>query len=124
MGGLDTHDRLVGEIVNKANVTAVFVNYSRSPEAKYPIALEEAYSATKWVAENGHLIDVNSSRLGVVGDSVGGNMATAVALLAEERGGPSIVFQVLFYPVTNASFNTPSYLDYQDGFWLTREAMK
>ena len=124
LGGFDTHERLVREIANKANVAVVFVNYTLSPEAKYPVALEQAYAATKWVAQNGQTINVNSSRLAVVGDSVGGNLTAALTLLAKDRGGPSIRFQVLFYPVTNASFDTPSYIKYEQGYWLTREAMK
>ena len=124
LGGFDTHERLVREIVIGAHAAVVFVNYTPSPEAKYPIPLEQAYAATKWVAENGQTINVNSSHLAVVGDSVGGNMAAAVALLAKERGGPKIKYQVLFYPVTDANFDTPSYTAYQDGYFLTREAMK
>jgi acetyl esterase len=124
LGGADTHDRLLREIANGAHAAIVFVNYTRSPEAKYPIPLEQAYAATKWVAQNGQTINVNSSRLAVAGDSVGGNMAAAVTLLSRQRGGPNIAFQVLFYPVTNANFNTSSYTEYQDGYFLTREAMK
>jgi acetyl esterase len=124
LGGFDTHERLVRELANKANVVIVFVNYTPSPEARYPVAVEQAYAATKWVAENGRTINVNSSRLAVVGDSVGGNMVAAVTLLAKERGGPPIKFQVLFYPVTDANFDTPSYMTYQNGYWLTRDAMK
>lgn len=125
LGGVDTHDRLVRELANGIHAAIVFVNYTPSPEAKYPVPVEQAYAATKWVAENGQTsININSSRLAVVGDSVGGNMATAVALLAKERGGPKINFQVLFYPVTDANFDTPSYIAYQDGYFLTREAMK
>ena len=124
LGGFDTHERLVRELSNKANVVIVFVNYTPSPEAKYPIALEQAYTATKWVAENGQSINVNSSRLAVAGDSVGGNIATALTMLTKERGGPSIRFQLLFYPVTDANFDTPSYMMYQNGYWLTRDAMK
>ncbi len=124
LGGFDTHERLVRELANKANVAVVFVNYTLSPEAKYPIALEQAYAATKWVAQNGQSINVNSSRLAVVGDSVGGNLTAALTLLAKERGGPSIRFQILFYPVTNAIFDTSSYTKYEEGYWLTREAMK
>ena len=75
LGGFDTHDRLVRELANKANVAVIFVNYTPSPEAKYPVALEQAYAATKWVAQNGQTINVNSSSLAVVEDSVGGNMA-------------------------------------------------
>jgi acetyl esterase len=124
LGGFDTHERLVRELANKANVAIVFVNYTPSPEAKYPIALEQAYAATKWVAQNGKSINVDSSRIAVLGDSVGGNLAAALTLLAKERGGPSIRFQVLFYPVTDASFDTTSYMKYEQGYWLTREAMK
>lgn len=124
LGGYDTHDRLVRELSNGAHAAIVFVNYTRSPEAKYPAPLEQAYAATKWVEENAHIINVNSSRLAVVGDSVGGNMAAAVTLLAKERGGPRIDFQLLFYPVTDANFDTHSYTTYQDGYFLTREAMK
>jgi acetyl esterase len=124
LGGFDTHERLVRELANKANAVIVFVNYTPSPEAKYPVAIEQAYAATKWVAENGKTINVNSSRLAVVGDSVGGNMAAAVTMLAKERGGPPIRFQVLFYPVTDASFDTPSYMTYQNGYWLLRDGMK
>ena len=124
LGGFDTHERLVRELANKANAVIVFVNYTPSPEAKYPVAIEQAYAATKWVAENGKTINVNSSRLAVAGDSVGGNMAAAVTMLAKERSGPPIKFQVLFYPVTDASFDTPSYMTYQNGYWLLRDGMK
>jgi acetyl esterase len=92
LGGFDTHERLVRELANKANVAVVFVNYTLSPEAKYPIALEQAYAATRWVAQNGQSININSSRLAVVGDSVGGNLTAALTLLAKERGGPPIRF--------------------------------
>jgi len=124
LGGFDTHDRLVRELANNANAAIVFVNYTPSPEAKYPVSLEQAYAATKWVSKNGQTIHVDSSRLAVVGDSVGGNMVAAFTLLAKQRGGPKIDFQVLFYSVTDASFDTSSYMKYQDGYWLTREAMK
>jgi acetyl esterase len=125
LGGFNTHDRLVREIANKAHVAIVFVNYTPSPEAKYPFSLEQAYAATKWVAQNGQTIHVNPSRLAIVGDSVGGNMAAALAILAKERGGPKITFQVLFYPVTDGTnFNSSSYIKLQNGYWLTRQAMK
>ena len=124
LGGFDTHERLVRELANKANVVVIFVNYTPSPEAKYPVALEEAYAATKWIAQNGKTVNVNASRLAVAGDSVGGNMAAAVALLAKERDGPPIKFQLLFYPVTDANFETSSYMKYQEGYWLSREEMK
>lgn len=124
LGGFDTHERLVRELANKVRAAFVFVNYTPSPEAKYPVSLEQAYAATKWVAQNGQTINVDSSRLAIVGDSVGGNMAAAVTLLAKSRGGPKIIFQVLFYPVTNASFDTASYEALQEGYFLTRRNMK
>ena len=124
LGGFDTHERLVREIANKANVVVVFVNYTLSPEAKYPSALEQVYAVANWVAQNGQSINVDSSRLAVVGDSVGGNLTAALTLLAKERGGPSIRFQVLFYPVTDSNFDTSSYRKYAEGYWLTREGMK
>ncbi len=124
LGGFDTHERLLRELANGAHAAIVFVNYTLSPEAKYPTNLEEAYAATKWISENGQTLNLDSSRLVVAGDSVGGNMATSVALLAKERGGPQITFQLLFYPVTDANFDTPSYLAYQEGYFLTRESMK
>ena len=124
LGGFDTHERLVRELANKANVAIVFVNYTRSPEAKYPIAIEEAYATTKWVAENSKSINVDASRLAIAGDSVGGNMAAAVTLLAKERDGPKIAFQALFYPVTDAHLDSQSYMELQEGYWLTREGMK
>ncbi len=123
LGGFDTHERLIKELANAANVTVVYVNYTLSPEAKFPQALEEAYAATKWVADNGQSINVNSTRLGVAGDSAGGNMATAVTMLAKERGYPFISLQALFYPVTDVNFNTTSYEQFQKGYHLTRDAM-
>ncbi len=124
LGSKNTHDRLVREIASGAHVAVVFVEFTPSPEAHYPVPIEEAYAATRWVAENGRSINVDPSRLAVAGDSVGGNMATVVALLAKERGGPRIAYQVLFYPVTDASFDTASYQQFATGYWLSREAMK
>jgi acetyl esterase len=124
LGDKDTHDRLVRELAVGAGATVVFVNYTPSPEAHFPTAIEEAYAAARWVAENGTNIGIDITRLAIAGDSVGGNMAAAVALLAKERGGPRLCFQVLFYPVTNADFNTPSYRHFAEGYFLTREAMK
>lgn len=124
LGGKDTHNRLIREIANGATAAVVFVNYTPSPEAQYPVPVEEAYAATEWVAEHGREIHLDASALAVAGDSVGGNMAAAVTLLAKERGGPPIHFQVLFYPVTDAGFDTPSYEQFAEGHFLTRDAMK
>jgi acetyl esterase len=124
LGNRETHDRLVREIAAGARAAVVFVEYARAPEAQYPAAIEQAYAATNWVAENGASIKVDPSRLALVGDSVGGTMAAAVTLLARERGGPPIRFQVLFYPVTDANFATASYTQFADGPWLTRKTME
>jgi len=125
LGDKETHDRLVREIATGAQATVVFVDYARSPEAKYPVAVEQAYAATKWVAEHGASIGVDTSRLVVAGESVGGNMIAAVTLLAKKRGGPKIDFQILCYPVTDANFETQSYQQFGEaGYWLTREAMR
>jgi len=124
LGDKETHDRLVREIAHGAQATVVFVDYERAPETRYPVAIEQAYAATVWVAKNGTSIGVDSARLVVAGESVGGNMAAAVTLLAHERGVPKIDFQVLCYPVTDANLNTPSYQEFGEGYWLTRASMK
>jgi acetyl esterase len=124
LGDKDTHDRMTREIAVGADATVVFVDYDRSPEARYPVAIEQAYSATKYVAEHGPELGVDSTRLAVLGDSAGGNIAAAVTLLAKERGEPRIDLQVLLYPVTDADFVTGSYDTFADGPWLTRRAMK
>jgi len=124
LGDKDTHDRLIREIANGAEAAVVFVNYTPSPEAHYPVSIEEAYAATKYIAENSEQFNLDSSRLAVAGDSVGGNMVAAVTLLAKERKGPHIGYQVMFYPVTDANFDTGSYQKFATDHFLTREAMK
>ncbi len=124
LGSKNTHDRLIREIANGANVALVFVNYTPSPEAKYPVPLEQAYAATKYISENGKKMNLDSGRLAVAGDGAGGNMATVVALLAKQRGGPRIAYQVLFYPVTDANFETTSYREFANEPWLTKPAME
>jgi acetyl esterase len=124
LGDKDTHDRLTRELAVETDAAVVFVDYDRSPEVHYPVAIEQAYSATRFVAEHGRDLGIDSGRLAVLGDSVGGNMAAAVTLLAKARGGPRLVFQVLFYPVTDANFDDASYEEFADGPWLTRKAMQ
>jgi acetyl esterase len=124
LGDRDTHDRLVREIAVGAEAAVVFVEYDRSPEARYPTAIEQAYAATRYVVDNGASLHVDPLRLAVVGDSVGGNMAAAVTLMAKKRHGPKIAHQVLLYPVTDACFDTGSYNRFADGPWLTRRAMQ
>lgn len=124
LGGWESHDRLVRELVNRAQVAAVFVNFSLSPEARYPTAIEECYAATRYVAENAKALNLDASKLIVAGDSVGGNMTIATTMLAKERGGPRIDLQVLFYPVTDSNFDNESYQKFGKNHFLTREAMK
>jgi acetyl esterase len=124
LGDRNTHDRVVREIAVGAGAAVVFVDYDRSPEARYPVAIEQAYAATRYVVEQSASLGIDPSRLAVVGDSVGGNMAAALTLMARERRGPKIAFQVLFYPVTDADFDTASYTRFADGPWLTKRAMQ
>ena len=124
LGDRDTHDRLVREIAVGAQAAVVFVDYARAPEARYPVAIEQAYAATRYVVENGANLRIDPLRLAVAGDSVGGNMAAAVTLIAKQRRGPNIAFQLLFYPVTDSGFDTPSYNQFADGPWLTKRAME
>jgi len=124
LGDFPTHERLVRDLVADSGAAAVFVNYTPSPEARYPVAINQAYAATRWVSEHGREINVDGRRLAVVGNSVGGNMAAVVSLMARDRGGPEIRFQALMWPVTDAGFDTASYHDYEEGRFLTRNMMK
>lgn len=124
LGSKETHDRLIRQIANDTQAAVVFVNYTPSPEAQFPIAIEQAYAATAYMAEHGSEYNMDGKNLVVMGDSVGGNMATVVALLAQERRGPTIKYQMLFYPVTNAEFATESYQQFAQGPWLTKAAME
>src|SRR6185369_551328 len=107
-----------------ARAAVVFPNYSLSPEAKFPTAIEEIYAVALWVSRQGAEQGLDPCRLAIAGDSVGGNMAAAVTLLAKERGTPKIGQQLLFYPVTDASFDTPSYNQFHAGYFLRRDAMQ
>jgi acetyl esterase len=124
LGNANTHDRLVREIANGTGAAVVFVNYTPSPEANFPVPIEQAYAVTKYVAEHGDVLNIDGGNLAVAGDSVGGNMTAAVTLLAKERGGPKLKLQVLFYPVTDAGMDTASYKKFANGPWLTKKAME
>lgn len=124
MGDPTTHDRLVRQLAVGADASLVFVDYDRAPEHRYPVAIEEAYAATCYISAHAEEFGIDPTRLAVAGDSVGGNMATVVSLLAKQRSGPAIAGQILFYPVTNADFESSSYKQFADGPWLTRPAMQ
>ncbi|WP_292010893.1 alpha/beta hydrolase [Chryseobacterium sp.] len=124
LGDYPTHKRLVRDLVVKSGAVAVFPDYTPSPEAQYPVAINQAYAATKWVAENGKEIGVDSSRLAIAGNSVGGNMTAVVALLAKDRKGPELKQQVLLWPVTDADFTRESWEKYAEERFLTAPLMK
>jgi acetyl esterase/lipase len=123
-GNAHTHDRLIRELATGTGAAVVFPNYSLSPEARYPVAIEESYAVLIWIAEHGSEYDLEGSRMAVAGDSVGGNMSAALTLMAKERAGPKLAAQVLFYPVTDASFDTGSYHEFAEGYFLRRDAMR
>ncbi|GAA1338175.1 alpha/beta hydrolase [Saccharothrix algeriensis] len=122
-GNARTHDRLVRELAVGVGAAVVFPDYSLSPEARYPVALEEGYAVARWITDSGADHGLDASRLAVAGDSVGGNMSAALTLLAKRRGDVAFRQQVLFYPVTDASFDTPSYHEFAEGYFLRRDAM-
>ncbi len=122
-GSTQTHDRLVRELAVGAGAAVVFPVYRLCPEVSYPTALEECYIVARWVARRGQEHGLDAQRLAVAGDSVGGNMATVITLLSRERGGPDIRLQLLFYPVTDAAFDTASYHQFAEGYHLRRDAM-
>ncbi|MFE1803058.1 alpha/beta hydrolase, partial [Streptomyces sp. NPDC059517] len=107
-----------------ANAAVVFPEYDLSPEARYPVAIEQNWTVARWVATTGADHGLDASRIAVVGDSVGGNMAAALTLMAKERGDVALVQQVLFYPVTDASFDTGSYHQFAEGYFLRRDGMQ
>lgn len=123
-GNAHTHDRLVRDLAVGSNAAVVFPEYDRSPEARFPVAIEQVYTAAKWAVSGGATEGLDGSRLAVAGDSVGGNMTIALTLLAKQRAEFSIAQQVLFYPVTDAAFDTPSYTEFAEGYFLRRDGMK
>ena len=124
LGSKHTHDRLLRDLVNGTSAAFVFVNYTPSPEAQFPVPLEQCYAATSFIASHGDEFGFDTSRLAIAGESVGGNLTAAVGLLASERKGPAICYQVLLYPVTDSSFTQKSYEEFADGPWLTKAAME
>ena len=123
LGGTTTHDRLVRDLAVGVGAAVVFVEYTRSPEARYPVAIEQAYATALWITHEGASEGLDASRLAVAGDSVGGNMAAALAILAKQRGDVTFVHQSLYYPVTDAAQDTASYREFADGPHLTAKAM-
>ncbi|AUD00806.1 alpha/beta hydrolase [Spirosoma pollinicola] len=124
LGDYPTHRRIVRDLVVHSGAVAVFPDYTPSPEAQYPTAINEIYATLQWVAEHGAEIGVDGSNMAVVGNSVGGNMSAVVALMAKRNNGPKLKLQVLLWPVTNADFDTGSYNLFASGRFLTKNMMK
>ena len=123
-GNAHTHDRLVRELAVGADAAVVFPEYDLSPETRYPVAIEQNYAVARWIVRDGADKGLDGTRLAVAGDSVGGNMSAALTLMAKERGDVSLLQQVLFYPVTDAAFDTGSYHQFATGYFLRRDGMR
>ncbi|WP_031089370.1 alpha/beta hydrolase [Streptomyces sp. NRRL WC-3549] len=123
-GNAHTHDRLVRELATGAEAAVVFPEYDLSPEARYPVAIEQNYAVAQWIVRDGAAHNLDATRIAVAGDSVGGNMTAALTLMAKERGDVPLVQQVLFYPVTDAAFDTGSYHQFAEGYFLRRDGMQ
>ena len=123
LGNAGTHDRLVRELAVGVNAAVAFVEYDRSPEARYPVAIEQAYATAQWITRQGSTEGLDRSRLAVVGDSVGGNMTAALAILGKRRGDVTFVHQSLYYPVTDAAQDTDSYREFAEGPFLRAKSM-
>jgi len=124
IGDLDSHDETCRRLCSGAGLKVIAVHYRRAPETTYPGAAEDCYTATQWVASNATMLGIDPACLAVGGDSAGGNLAAAVALMARDRSGPALRFQLLIYPVTDADFERPSYHENGEGYLLSRRGMQ
>ena len=124
LGNANTHDRLVRELAVGTRAAVVFVEYTPSPEAHYPVAIEQGYATAQWIVREGATRGLDATRMAVAGESVGGNMTAALALMAKERGDVSFVHQSMWYPVTDAAMDTDSYHEFATGFYLSRRLME
>jgi acetyl esterase len=123
LGNADTHDRLVRELAVGTGAAVVFVEYDRSPEARYPIAIEQGYATAQWIVREGAANQLDPERIAVAGDSVGGNMTAALTFMAQERGDVRFVHQSMYYPVTDAAMDSASYVQFAEGYFLTAKMM-
>ena len=123
LGDFPTHERMIRDLVVESGAVGVYVGYTPSPEAKYPVAINQAYAATKWISTHGNEVGIDGSRLAVAGNSVGGNMATVVSLMAKDKKGPKLRLQVLFWPVTDVNFTDGSYTQFGTGRFLSKNMM-
>ena len=123
LGNAGTHDRLVRELAVGTGAAVAFVEYDRSPETRYPVALEQGYATAQWIVREGAAHQLDPDRIAVAGDSAGGNMTAALTLMAKERGDVRFVHQSMYYPVTDAAMDTGSYERFADGYFLTARMM-
>jgi acetyl esterase len=123
LGNAGTHDRLVRELAVGVRAAVVFVEYDRSPEARYPVAIEQAYATAQWITKEGGAEGLDATRLAIAGDSVGGNMTAALTILAKQRGDVTFVHQSMYYPVTDAGQDTDSYREFANGPYLPARSM-
>ena len=123
IGNLDTHDGICRSLANRVGCLVVSVDYRLAPEHRFPAAPEDCYAATRWLAEHAGSLGGDKGRIAVGGDSAGGNLAAVVALMARDRGGPKLAFQLLVYPATDTDFETRSYRENSEGYFLTRADM-
>jgi acetyl esterase/lipase len=123
-GNFENHKRLVRDLVVGSQAAAVFVEYTPVPDARFPVQINEAYESAVWVTEHGDDIGIDSSKLAVSGNSVGGNMAAAVTLMAHDKGGANIAFQQLMWPALDTDLDTGSYRAYGEGRFLPRAFMQ
>ena len=123
LGNAGTHDRLVRELACGAGAALVFVEYDRSPEARYPVAIEQGYATARWIVREGAAHGLDPERMAIAGDSVGGGMTAAITLMAHDRGDVRFVHQSMYYPVTDAAMDTGSYEQFAEGYFLTDKAM-
>ncbi|MEV0736534.1 alpha/beta hydrolase [Streptomyces sp. NPDC050549] len=124
LGDAQTHARLISDFVLGAGVAAVVPEYSRAPEARYPVAVEECYALMVWAVRNAAELELDTDRLAVAGDCAGATLAIALTLLAKSRGGPRISAQLLYYPITDADCASASQRQFAEGYLLTREALR
>ena len=123
LGNADTHDRLVRELAVGTGAAVAFVEYDRSPEAHYPVAIEQGYATARWIVREGAAHGLDPERMAIAGDSVGGNMTAAITLMARDRGDVRFVHQSMYYPVTDAAMDTGSYAQFAEGYFLTAKSM-
>lgn len=123
VGTLDTHDATARALARASRSAVLSVAYRLAPEHPYPLPVEDCYDALCWAAGQGQALGVDASRLAVAGDSAGGNLAAAVAILARDRSGPALRHQLLLYPVTDCDYSRASYAENGDGRYFLSMAM-